>query len=633
MSKKPTVCGVQVHTWGASYGAGSGIWSYIKESLYGGSVGHASITVIIPVNENTEELIDKYCRYSEFFIPHKRRKIKFADGQSEEVYEIYFSAWPEEGSNEIFLAKDLNKDKSTLLYYYNFNWNDSSKSVYDIQNKIATGLLGKRKISIGPFSIERFGMDISNEEERAFLLLSSEKAKFNEKLKLLELLKSILSECISDERIFVNSESKKFLLKNALPEQKIGKLLKKPVLIYKDIKEVLDIVEDELLLLKKTISINAKKIEKMHIYEMDQNMIHEKYLSLGIPESGLVSLPINNKLADNIGFDNGLDVEAMLLKMQSILESGVLFDLFDKNCSEFVANILESGVSQPHLKKILDERTFFGMNTPQMLYNSSLKLQSSILNNDVVSTSIWHKMKVFDLSLNIKKVMKSLISFSNKHKFFIPVGLPLLSTLIIAFVVVKIVVFPINVLGGFFAKIKSVNIVDDKFVNDDSHEDVLSSLDNEQNLENSKDQILKNHIDAKVQEVNVLDPVLAISEFASILKNPEAIPVFSYQTFLKLKKNLDKNNDSPIPLIKVIKKLDLPLPKDLDYKKLDSLLDALQLLAAQRVSDNTKVLHDLIKNRKITLQNTEKCDAKDRESYDSENHNPNIKTNKPDLNC
>lgn len=105
MSKQPTVCGVQVHTWGTAYDGGQGIWSQIKTKLYGGNVGHASMTLTIPDNDDMENLIHQYCvnKDGKTIIPYNKRVITFADGTTESVYMIYFSVWPSYGRGEVFL--------------------------------------------------------------------------------------------------------------------------------------------------------------------------------------------------------------------------------------------------------------------------------------------------------------------------------------------------------------------------------------------------------------------------------------------------------------------------------------------------------------------------------------------------
>lgn len=53
-----------------------------------------------------------------------------------------------------------------------------------------------------------------------------------------------------------------------------------------------------------------------------------------------------------------------------------------------------------------------------------------------------------------------------------------------------------------------------------------------------------------------------------------------------------KHNHTPQDLIDSIKKMQLPLPENLDYTNLNDLVDELQLISAQRVTTNTKQLHD-----------------------------------------
>lgn len=90
MSKRPTVCGVQVRTWGTRYRGGVGLRTYLTKLLYGGNHGHAAITLTIPATEEGLKLIDKYCFNEEMerVIPFDWGVISSADGMDEDVYTI-----------------------------------------------------------------------------------------------------------------------------------------------------------------------------------------------------------------------------------------------------------------------------------------------------------------------------------------------------------------------------------------------------------------------------------------------------------------------------------------------------------------------------------------------------------------
>ena len=90
---------------------------------------------------------------------------------------------------------------------------------------------------------------------------------------------------------------------------------------------------------------------------------------------------------------------------------------------------------------------------------------------------------------------------------------------------------------------------------------------------------------------------------------------------------MNKHSDTPEDLVKKIQKLNLDFPKELNYKDLSDLVDALQLLAAQRVTDSVATLHDTIKNRKTTETTQFTGDAiQTKDSISSED--PDNKTNK-----
>jgi len=228
------------------------------------------------------------------------------------------------------------------------------------------------------------------------------------------------------------------------------------------------------------------------------------------------------------------------------------------------------------------------------LSNAALKVQEGIINNE--QTNIWHRLKVFNPAAPIKKAIKSLIVFGEAHRLFIPIGLMILSVLLISLAIVNIIAYPFNMLGGFMAKESRVNIVNHKDIDVDADQSELDIQRKKQEL----DQELKNFIEPRIKEIIAVEPIAAILEFATVLQNKEVIPVFSNKSFDKLKKYMHKHNDTPEDLIKEIKKLELDLPGELNYKKLDDLVDALQLLSGQRVTENIKILHDTIKHRKTT---------------------------------
>jgi hypothetical protein len=224
----------------------------------------------------------------------------------------------------------------------------------------------------------------------------------------------------------------------------------------------------------------------------------------------------------------------------------------------------------------------------------SKKENQSIIHND--KTNIWHRLKTFNPAAPIERAIKSLIVFGRSNHVFIPIIVVILIPLLISAAIVNIIAYPFNMLGSFMTKESRVNIVDHKDIDVDTYQSNL----NIQRKKQAQEQELKELIEPRIKEINVIDPIKAILEFAADLKDKDAIPVFSNKSIDKLKKYMRKHNDTPEYLIVEIKQLNLDFPKKLNYKNLSDLVDALQLLSAQRVTESVKILHDTIKHRKTT---------------------------------
>ena len=625
MSKRPTVCGVQVHTWGTAYDEGQGIWSHLKTILYGGNVGHASMTLIIPDNEKSEHLIKKYCfKDGKILVPYGKREVRFPDGNSEKVYEIYFSFYDD------YMEAKLLQDKLDFLFEFDFKWTQQL-GMSNQQQKIVKGWLGHRVISRGPVSVEHYGSrNELNDVEIEVLSKLAENEMLNIDIEYLNTLKDKLSR--PNIKKIVMSDSTRLFIVNLFSDDYFNKFADMAASnLNMSVEQLLLDVDRKILKLSMQISMNEKNIEKdfpkykevakntyIKNYSIDE--FKERYLTLGEPPYSIY-LPIYNNIAADVGSDNGLNVEAMLSEMSDLADNNDTFELYDKNCSEAVAQILESGIQQPHLKSMIAERTIFGVNNPQMVYNTALKVHQGITNSE--KTNVWHRLKVFNPAAPIKKAIKSLISFSYKHRAFIPIGLLVLSILLISVAVVKIITLPFNMLGYFMAKESQVHIVDNK----DNNIWIDATELTAQRERKILDQELKDLIQPKIKEVSVMDPIAAILEFAADLEDKDAIPVFSNTSIDKLKKYMNKHSDTPEDLVKKIQKLNLDFPKELNYKDLSDLVDALQLLAAQRVTDSVATLHDTIKNRKTTETTQFTGDAiQTKDSISSED--PDNKTNK-----
>lgn len=623
MTKKPTVCGVQVHTWGTSYGGDSGAWLPIKRTLYGENRGHASITLTIPANDNSFKLINKYCTESfidddgqelvKTIIPHSINRITHATGITEDVYKFFFSPWDLPSLKAgIYLSENINFDRNCFWFGTNFEWSDNAKETFSIEYRIYRSILGSGKQALGPFTIEHLNESIKDNLSFKDAVITYRSVQ---RIRGLESLMSKLNNAIKSGASLKLSELNKLLINNLFNDIDPN-LLNAKKLSIEECEKIIEKVREDITITTELIENGDESLSPEEV---------DKYLTIGSLENS-VSLPIDYSISNDIGFKSGINVEAMLQDMHT--KSKGTSGLNDyRNCSNVISEVLEAG-SRDHkyLKDIFSKRAFLGVNTPQFLYNSVLQAQDVIINDR--KETIWDNFKDFNPAYPIERAIYRLIAFSYEHYIAIPFSIAALTLLILPLVITKALSWPVNKIGAIMIE-KS----NEKNVKSGLSKESSDSIGSYNVGDNSlKDDEYLKELSTKVKEIRVLDPIIAITEFASVLKRIDLIPVFSNQDFLKLKKYIDKNGESPESLIKSIKKLDLPLPKDFDYKKLDSLLDALQLLAAQRVCDNTKVLHDLIKNRKITLQNTSVSDNKNNDNANNaRDSSPSLKPKKPEM--
>lgn len=323
--------------------------------------------------------------------------------------------------------------------------------------------------------------------------------------------------------------------------------------------------------------------------DLNPIVVKDRFLTVGAMEGGLVSLPISNVIAADVGQPNGLDVEAMLQQMHSLATNNIPYSLSIKNCCTSVAEILEAGVQQQSLKRIVAERTIIGTNTPQMVNNAALKIQQEIIAPE--PTDIWSKLKEFNPAAPIENLIRLLLVFMLNKKFSVRhiAATFIIVLLLVPFLIIKAFAWPFNMLGSFLSKKAQVNIGGDE----------LPAIPlNELQDRQTKDQELKNLLDQNIVTITDIKPMAAILSFAEALKNPTSIPVFDNNNIDKINKYITENNYISNKLINDIKKLDLLFLNNLDYNNLHDLVDELQLSSAQRVTANVRLLHDNITNRK-----------------------------------
>ncbi|KTD52825.1 hypothetical protein [Legionella quateirensis] len=84
---------VELRTWGTREELSNGLRNVIRQKIQGENIGHASLMIKIPVNEENKALVEKYCLHENggLKIPHSIKRT--GNGL---VYEIYWSYWPDQ---------------------------------------------------------------------------------------------------------------------------------------------------------------------------------------------------------------------------------------------------------------------------------------------------------------------------------------------------------------------------------------------------------------------------------------------------------------------------------------------------------------------------------------------------------
>ena len=175
--------GATLHTWGTKSRSSNGMINFLDYQFFGGDVGHASISMKLPINDTSRQWIETYCcrqtyqefvsgakkttTYEEFLdkvekrIPfaqkkmsvrkavynHEAKLVASAENVSEQAYfEIYFSWWPSRLHN-------LEQDMVAERHGKSFNYSDEWKEYLNPESRLHKGMLGQRFMDYVPSTI------------------------------------------------------------------------------------------------------------------------------------------------------------------------------------------------------------------------------------------------------------------------------------------------------------------------------------------------------------------------------------------------------------------------------------------------------------------------------------------------
>lgn len=404
---------VKIHTWGTHDKPTNGMDNFAKQHFFGGNVGHASIVMTLPVNDETKALVEKYCyeqtfaeykaglkfwpRYFltyEHYVSQVAKRIPFTlktqqtpllkhneEGQLEktdelasetQIYEIEFSWWPSTDS-PVFLST-LEEDRRDEREAKHFEYSDQAKAYLQPEERIHNGLLGGQMMTYAPRSVLH-QRDLNDAQlDKAALILELE--SLNEQLKAEDLL---LSKIQGLDKPQIQG-SLKLICKNiGFPvEQNIKEFLEnnpneKDIELFK-----------QFFLEKATSHLNGLKEKKAQLeeaikaHEATHNTLEKSaYITQGVSPDHTVILPF---LSDD---SQGLSPEAMLKKIRALTDPDAEdFNLHTNNCSNTTTKVLAAGAEHdPLLNSILSEEALGFFGTPQQVLGNVQRAQEVIHNN------------------------------------------------------------------------------------------------------------------------------------------------------------------------------------------------------------------------------------------------------------
>ena len=344
----------KIQTWGTTAGE-SGILNFLKKSIKGENVGHASIELQLPATPENKLLIEKYC-HPPAKIPFVEKPIgKNDDGTLQTVYIVRFSFLPGRSDTSKFsLAKTYAED--CMIEHSGAN---TTSRQYLEMHELSERRAGSKTIKLYPLNTlteKGRAMDFASPEGKAVLYLKEYK-DLDDAGNAINILKQKIKQV------------EKYPLRMSKDHKTLALILKtlgiqhKETLTQEDTEKILADVDiknrartersDELNRLMVALEPN---LENGFINKMTD------YLARGRPADGEVELPL--------GEAHGLNAEAMLAQMHDIAVSDHEYNLYTFNCSDAAALILNAGLDG-HVSRVAPGM-LPSLNTPQTIFDTAL---------------------------------------------------------------------------------------------------------------------------------------------------------------------------------------------------------------------------------------------------------------------
>lgn len=399
-----------VHTWQTKpHKEDKGIvQAVVNRKIKDENVGHAAMTLVLPVNEETIALVEKYCgKMGEkkatipyYIVHHEVKKadlgasvstIKANDtsAYSNSEFHIYFSFWPSTNDKH-FLSSPISDgiDERKGRNFFDKKRNKDLVSSSDISFQEIKNKRGK--------VVKRYALSPTIELKRDQSLYEQKKDNLDDIKNDLEEIISIIYPLASiqldkEEKGDVDGdyEEKVKAIAKGIDSGKIEQLAKDLEKKLKHYFPDLDVGSD----FSKIKKIDLDNVDSMEIIDIISKY-HELIESLNnsLPYYAELFIRTKGDYGDNtqtvsIPEKEGLiDVEAMLQAMVVIAEEEVPYSLLAYNCSSAVAEVVRAGIQNDQLEAAFSSvKHKLLPNTPQILMRNTRSLSSAVTNEEFLA--------------------------------------------------------------------------------------------------------------------------------------------------------------------------------------------------------------------------------------------------------
>lgn len=478
---KPSLHHVTLQTWNTKDEVSTGIDSVFDTWFFGGNIGHASIVMTLPINDETKRWVEKYCyeqtfeKYKASLDVKKQKKLTYDDyltrskciiptqlvedvnylafseptgdlkktarlANDSEYFRIEFSYWPVE--NGCYILTNTEEDSVDNRIGRHFEYTDKAKSYLQPEERKHKGLFGSSIKTYSPLNLTH-RRNLTDKQFRKINIL-----QVIENLESQIKLKDILIAYVDKMKSGKVGDSLKLLWKNIgleLIDLKNTLEKKDLVAIKQDLKNIIT---------KHVDLLKENKCDFEALYKILREYIHtEKYVTKGLAPDNSVVLPYctNNK--------KGLNPEAMLEQMHRLVVGGNFqFNDILFNCSTSTNIVLNAGSKHDSgLNAVLTKKMFRYFDSPQQMLNNAQRAQEIIESNK--------KASLFELSRTFNYIDKSIVKLlhrlndpnnTNLDSALIGLMLLFLGIIQIPGMILGVLLSPSNAMGGIIDLIQAL---------------------------------------------------------------------------------------------------------------------------------------------------------------------------------